>query len=307
MESPQFSRPGRGQLNRCLPGLALLDTVQKRTRGTVLKIRVIRIVLAVMLIATGGSIAAPSASAQGERRGNWNLYVDVQGCTSDSMDQAWCGPELIVQADLYLSSEDRYSAQMRLIGPNGEVPLQFGPNARFIPGRGLRSTNPNYWGPAFEKRTPTGGLTPGRYGVTLALDISGRWSCSIYSEDICRFLRPRNLTYAWIFDWDGATLEVPVVNLIREAETKVAGRASAKPTVVINAVVSPDRRGTQVTFQRQTKNGKWRTIGRARSRVLGYVTFTDRSAPKANRVRYRVFASDAPNPDFGLTVTAQTR
>jgi len=221
------------------------------------------------------------------------------------MDQAWCGPDLIIHANLYMSEDDRYTATMRLIGEAGDIPLQYGSDARFNPGRGARSTDPNYWGPSFEKRTPTGGLAPGRYGVTLTLDISGRWSCSIYSRDVCNFLEPKNNVYAWVFDWNGTTMQVPTVNLVREAETNVVGRDTKQPWVLINAAVQPDQAGTPVTIQRQKKNGKWETIAKRKSKVLGLVTYTDKKAPKAKKVRYRIFATDAP--DFALAVTARTK
>ena len=264
-----------------------------------------KLALAGVLVATSGVFAAPSASAQGERRGNWDLYVDASGCAYGWQDQAWCGPSLVIHADMYLSEDDLYSASMRLIGASGDIPLQYGASARYNPGRGASSVDPNYWGPAFEKRTPTGGLAPGRYGVTLTVDVSGRWSCSIYSRDVCNFLEPKNEVYAWVFDWTGASLQVPTVKLVREAETAVAGRSSNQPWVVLNAAVQPGVAGIPVTIQREKSNGKWETIAKKRSKVLGLVTYTDKKAPKANKLRYRLFVPDAP--DFALTVTAKTK
>lgn len=267
--------------------------------------RVVGIATATIFMVLGVVMSAVPASAEGERRGNWDLYVDASGCAYDWEDQAWCGPDLVVHADVYIYDDDRYSATMRLIGPNGDVPLQYGANARYSQGRGASSTDPNYWGPSFEKRTPTGGLAPGRYGVTLSVDVSGRWSCSIYSRDVCNFLEPKSNVYAWVFDWNGASIQVPTINLMREAETNVVGRNTNKPWVLISAAAQPAKEGTPVTIQRQNENGKWQTVTQKKSGPLGYVTYTDKKAPKAKKVRYRIFASDAP--DFALTVIARTK
>ena len=264
-----------------------------------------KLALAGAFFAASGVIAAPSVLAEGERRGNWDLYVDAGGCAYDWLDQAWCGPALVVHADMYLSDDDRYSAQMRLIGLNGDIPLQYGSNARYNPGRGARSTDPNYWGPAFEKRTGTGNLAPGRYGVTLTVDVSGRWSCSLYSRDVCNFLEPKSKVYAWVFDWAGTSVQVPTIPLIQEAETTVTGRKSSDPSVFLQAAVSPEKAGTRIVFQRETKKGKWKTIKTKKSRALGYVFYTDKNPPKRKKVRYRVFAEGAK--DYALTVTARTK
>lgn len=264
-----------------------------------------KLVLAGVLLATGGVVAAPGASAQGERRGNWDLYVDAGGCAYDWQEQAWCGPSLVVHADLYLTDADRYFASMRLIGPNGDIPLQYGANARYSPGRGSSKVDPSYWGPAFEKRTPTGGLAPGRYGVTLTADVMGRWSCSIYSENICNFLQPKEVIYAWTFDWTGTSVQVPTVKLVREVEASVVGRNSGKPEVWLNAAVQPDTEGTRVTIQRQVSAGKWKTIATRKSGGLGLVSYIDKKPPKAKTVRYRLFVPGAQ--EFALTVTARTK
>lgn len=258
------------------------------------------------LVAASGVISIPAASAEGERRGNWDLYVDANGCAYEWQDQAWCGPALVVHANMYLSEDDRYSSKMKLFGANGDVSLQYGADARFNPGRGSSAIDPNYWGPAFEKRTPSGGLAPGRYGLTLSVSVSGRWSCSIYSRDVCNFLEPNEEIYAWVFDWTGTTMQVPAVRFVREVETVVTGRTSSQPVVFISAAVLPRVEGIPVTIQRQKSNGKWETIATKRSKVLGLVMYTDKKAPKEKKLRYRLFVPGAP-PDFALTMTARTK
>lgn len=250
-------------------------------------------------------MAAGTAAAEGERKGNWNLYVDAAGCAYEWEDQAWCGPDLVVHADMYLTDKDRYSATMLLQGPDGEVPVQYPLRTPYAAGRGAQSTDPNYWGPSFENRTPTGGLAPGRYGLTLSINVSGRWSCSIYSEDVCSFLKPRDAVYAWIFDWNGTSVEVPAIKMVKTAETNVYGRGTAKPWVQIDGAVLPAYPGTEVTIQRQASNGKWKTLVKKKSKILGYVTYLDKKAPVSQKVRYRLFATGAP--EFALTVTARTK
>jgi hypothetical protein len=252
----------------------------------------VKLALAGLLVATTSVVAAPAASAEGERNFNWDLNVDATGCEYDFQDQAWCGPTLDIDSGLFIYDDDRYSATMRLIGIDGDIPLQYGANARYSSG-------------AFKKRTPTGGLAPGRYGVTLSYDVSGRWSCSIYSRDVCNFLNPKTGVYAWVFDWTGTSLKVPTVKMVRDATTTVIGRSSKKPLVMLNASVQPGEEGIPVTIQRQKSNGKWKTIAKKRSEVLGFVTYTDKKPPKARKVRYRLLVPDAP--DFALTVTARTK
>lgn len=251
-----------------------------------------RLALAGVFVAASGVIAAPSASAEGERNFNWDLNIDAAGCAYDWQDQAWCGPTLDIDSGLVIYDDDLYSASMRLIGPDGDIPLQYGANATFRSGQ-------------FEKRTPTGGLAPGRYGVTLTYDVSGRWSCTIYSRDVCNFLEPKSGVYAWVFDWTGTSMKVPTVRLVREAETTVVGRSSKQPLVLLNVAAQPAVAGIPVTIQRQKSNGKWETIAKKRSKVLGLVTYTDKKAPKMKKLRYRFFVPDAP--DFALTVTARTK
>lgn len=250
-------------------------------------------------------MGAGTAAAEGERKGNWDLYVDAAGCTYEWEDQAWCGPELIVHADMFLTDDDRYSATMQLQSSNGDIPLQYSLTTPYAAGRGAQSTDPNYWGPSFDNRTPTGGLAPGTYGLTLSINVSGRWSCTIYSEDVCNFLKPRDAIYAWIFDWDETSVQVPAIKLVKEAEAKVFGRGTAKPWVQIDGSVLPAYAGTQVTIQRQTSNGKWKTLVKKQSKILGYVSYLDKKAPVARKVHYRVFATG--EPDFALTVTARTK
>lgn len=251
-----------------------------------------KLVVASTMLISGVVIAAPSALAEGERQFNWDLNVDATGCTYDWQDQAWCGPTLDIDSGLVIYDDDRYSASMRLIGADGDIPLQYGANATFSSGQ-------------FKKRTPTGGLAAGRYGVTLTYNVSGRWSCSIYSRDVCNFLEPKSAVYAWVFDWSGTSTKVPTVKMVREAETVVVGRSSKQPRVLLNAAVQPGEAGIPVTIQRQKDNGKWKTIAKKRSQVLGLVTYTDKKPPKAKKVRYRLLVPDAP--EFALTVTARTK
>jgi hypothetical protein len=69
-------------------------------------------------------------------------------------------------------------------------------------------------------------------------------------------------------------------------------------------MVQPGVKGTQVTLQRQ-QAGKWKTIGVKRSKELGFVAISDKKAPQASKVRYRLFAADSL--EFALTVTARTK
>lgn len=253
----------------------------------------------------GGSIlTAPQAVAEGERRGNWDLYVDAGGCAYDWQDQAWCGPSLVVHANMYLLEDDRYSASMRLIGVDGDVPLQYA-RTPYTPGRGASAVDPNYWGPAFSNRVGSAGMPPGEYGVTLSVDVSGRWSCSIYSEDVCNFLRPKSANYVWLFTWDGTSIQVPVTPLVQSVDASVIGRKTPQPWVRLDAAVAPDTIGTPVKFQRKTDKGTWKTIATKKSKILGYASYLDKKAPKAKKVTYRIFAGT--EPEFALTVTVRTQ
>lgn len=109
---------------------------------------------------------------------------------------------------------------------------------------------------------------------------------------------------AWVFDWAGTTMSVPIVRFLREAKTIVTGRTSSQPLVLTNGAVLPKVEGSPVTIQRRKNNGKWQTIATKRSKVLGLVMYTDKKTPKDKKLRYRLFVPGAP--DFTLTVIART-
>lgn len=255
--------------------------------------------IAAVIIGTLVAVLGPGLPAQGEgnRQGNWELFVDASGCAYDWQDQSWCGPALVVHAELYLDEEDRYSASMAMIGPNGDVPLQAGGSLRYNSGRGLMSTDPTYWGASFETRTPTGGLAPGRYGVTLKVNVAGRWSCSVYNKNGCSWYEGGEQTLVWIFDWAGQNTITPVIHRVDYAE----GEASSRNRVDFEANVtpSPNDDPVRVTIQQKTKKG-WKTVATRSSIGTGEMLFSVKGRPGT----YRLFADQ--NPAFAVTVNVQS-
>lgn len=234
---------------------------------------------------------ATQASAEENRKGNWELFVDAGACAYEWQDQAWCGPSLVVHADMYLFPDDRYNATMTLQGPSGPVPLQYDGFVRYNGGRGASAVDPTYWGPSFETRTPTGGLAPGTYGATLSVDVSGRWSCSIYNRDGCSWLEGQRLVIPWVFEWNGQDTISQAIPTIQAAE----GAKFGNSLISVDAIVAPLRAGIPITLQKKT-GGKWKTVKTKKSGFAGRVNILDKSRGGT----YRVFAGG--REEFALTI-----
>ena len=253
-----------------------------------------KFVVTLVAVAAMSLATSSHASAEENRKGNWELFVDAGACAYEWQNQAWCGPSLVVHADLYLFPDDRYDATMTLQGPNGPVPLQYDGLVRYSGGRGTSTVDPTYWGPTFETRTPTGGLAPGTYGATLSVDVSGRWSCSIYSRDGCNWLEGQRLIIPWIFEWTGQNLITQAIPTIQTAQ----GAKYGKNLIAIDAIVAPLKAGVPVTLQKKA-GAAWKTVKTKRSGFAGRIYLTD----KGRGGTYRIFAGGREEFALNLRVS----
>jgi hypothetical protein len=263
--------------------------------------RTIGALLAGVVAFSGLTAVAPTAGANAYR-GNWDLFVGGTGCTSASQDQAWCGTGFVVRANLYVDDDDLVTGSMRLIGSNGDIPLKNGGASLLWNPRVIQQVDPTYKGQAFESRAATGQLAPGNYGLILTITTAGRWSCSIYSKDVCNWQDDKETVIPWFFEWTGTDQLVPVINVV--TSVRALYLESKKSGVAVDGVVIPNREGIPIRLQKRV-NGKWKTLGTKNTGVLGFVDFVDRTPNKTAKATYRMFAVDAPT--FALKVTERVK
>jgi hypothetical protein len=262
----------------------------------------VALMLTALLGVVGLFAVAPTANAD-TYKGNWELFLGNATCSGIDRAQSWCGTAFVVHADMLLSADDLVLGRLRLIGPNGDLPIQDQGLALPISRIPPQKIDPTYLGLSFEGRAASGQLVPGNYGLILTADTFGRWSCSIYSKSICNWLEPKKILMTWLFEWTGEDQVVQPLNVVSNLRTDTAG-SGAKPRVVVTAAVSPARAGAEVTIQKRVK-GKWVVLATKTSRDLGLAQYVDRSVKKGTTATYRVFAVNSPT--INLKVTQKVR
>lgn len=262
--------------------------------------RVVGAVAAVTLVA--GALAQSPASANSAD--DWFvLAVDPAGCSAPwDKDPAFCGPDLVVRT--VWPTMETVTVEFSLEGPGGAVPLE---SPRTISGNG-RPRPPSMptglgWGGAYaDTRTPTG-LAPGRYTLSMNYAAPGRWTCSVFDRQVCRYADPYSGSERYTFDWTGEAKFVVPEYTVSSFSVSPSKTRKGQKTLLLEAFTGGTRyRGKDRVVSFERLDGQtWTPLATAKDEAGGARAYVKVPAQRAP-LTIRAVSPSAPN-DPGKTVT----
>lgn len=199
-------------------GFAGRGRVPSRTVGTMRIVGAMGLAMAATLL--GAALVAPPAE------GSTDMAAQLSRLTVKP-DASWSCPDGVnpctrLDAGMglsYTNETTRVTASLMDLASGAHVPIDY-----------------DEYPVASDTLTPipidTYGMLPtGRYALALTLETSGKWDCSVYDPDVCRWYDGETDHLAWRFVYDGGSTSTFNEYIAPSAEfKKIPGKPLAKKT-----------------------------------------------------------------------------